>query len=281
MTTAPKPFVFTLMPFEEKFNDIYKLGIKEAANDAGGYCERVDEQIFEERMLDQIYNQINKADVIVADLTGRNPNVFYEVGYAHALGKRVILLTQNADDIPFDLKHHYHIVYGGSIVKLKEELSKRLEYYFEHTEKKLISGFEQLEFYLEGYKIENGKTLKKKIGEYSDYSFNIAIHNLSNKSHDGDFNLGILFPVKQNILLASNHRDQYKSFDGKENKLIIFDIYIDKLFPDFWTDCIFPLDKNDWVKDNSRNIPIPFSLIYYSDFETKKIDFTLIYDYTK
>ena len=88
-STAPKPFVFVLMPFDEDYNDIYEFGIKAAANEAGGYCERLDEQIFEERMLDRIYNQINKADVIVADLTGKNPNVFYEVGYAHALEKKV------------------------------------------------------------------------------------------------------------------------------------------------------------------------------------------------
>ena len=105
-----KPFVFVLMPFNSDFDDVYKLGIKQAVIDAGGYCERVDEQYYEERMLDRIYNQINKADLIIADLTGRNANVFYEVGYAHALEKRVILLTQNNDDIPFDLKHHFHIL---------------------------------------------------------------------------------------------------------------------------------------------------------------------------
>jgi nucleoside 2-deoxyribosyltransferase len=102
----PKPFVFTLMPFNESFNDIWKLGIKETCEKADTYCERVDEQIFEERMLDRIYNQINKADIIVADMTGKNPNVFYEVGYAHALNKRVILIIKESDDIPFDLKHH-------------------------------------------------------------------------------------------------------------------------------------------------------------------------------
>ncbi len=94
------------MPFDSSFDDIYKFGIKGAAEDAGAYAERIDEQIFSEGILDRVFNQINKADVIVADMTGRNPNVFYEVGYAHALGKIVLLLTQQADDIPFDLKHH-------------------------------------------------------------------------------------------------------------------------------------------------------------------------------
>ncbi len=125
-STTPKPFVFVLMPIDEKFNDIYKFGIKGAAEDAGAYAERVDEQIFTEGILERIFNQINKADVIVADMTGRNANVFYEVGYAHALGKIVLLLTQSADDIPFDLKHKQHIVYGGKIETLRSKLTERI-----------------------------------------------------------------------------------------------------------------------------------------------------------
>jgi len=124
--TAPKPFVFVLMPFSGKFHDIYKFGIKAVADDVGAYAERVDEQIYTEGILDRIFNQINKADVIVADMTGRNANVFYEVGYAHALNKIVLLLTQDADDIPFDLKHRQHIVYGGSIDELRTQLLPRL-----------------------------------------------------------------------------------------------------------------------------------------------------------
>lgn len=123
---GPKPFVFVLMPFDDQFDDVYKVGIKEACEAISAYCERVDEQIFEERILDRIYNQIVKADVIVADMTGRNPNVFYEVGFAHALGKRTILLTQRSDDIPFDLKHFPHIVYEGKISELRDKLKKRV-----------------------------------------------------------------------------------------------------------------------------------------------------------
>lgn len=127
-STLPKPFVFVLMPFDKGFDDIYKFGIKGAADDVEAYAERIDEQIFAEGMLDRIFNQINKADVLVADMTGRNPNVFYEVGYAHALGKIVLLLTQNTDDIPFDLKHRQHTVYGGSIDVLRRELAPRLKW---------------------------------------------------------------------------------------------------------------------------------------------------------
>ena len=116
------------MPLDKKFDDIYKFGIKGAAEDVGAYAERLDEQIFVEGMLDRIFNQISKADLIIADMTGRNPNVFYEVGYAHALGKITLLLTQDADDIPFDLKHRQHTVYGGSIDLLRKELADRLRW---------------------------------------------------------------------------------------------------------------------------------------------------------
>lgn len=125
-STAPKPFVFVLMPFKADFDNIY-YGIKGAAEKVGAYAERVDEQNYIEGTLDRIFNQISKADVIVADMTGRNPNVYYEVGYAHALGKIVLLLTQNTKDIPFDLIHRPHTPYhAGKINKLEVDLTQKL-----------------------------------------------------------------------------------------------------------------------------------------------------------
>lgn len=139
LSTAPKPFVFVLMPFDKDFDDIYISGIKETVIGVSAYAERVDEQNYKEDILERIFNQINKADVIVADMTGRNPNVFYEVGYAHALGKIVLLLTQNANDIPFDLKHRQHIVYGidgGKIQRLRTQLSPKLTWAINESNKK-------------------------------------------------------------------------------------------------------------------------------------------------
>jgi hypothetical protein len=112
MGTSPKPFVFVLMPFDADFEDRYELGIRPACEAAGAYCERVDEQIFHESILQRIYNQIAKADLIVADVTGKNLNVFYEIGYAHALGKVVILLIEDVSGTPFDLRHYPHLEYG-------------------------------------------------------------------------------------------------------------------------------------------------------------------------
>lgn len=146
--TAPRPFVFVLMPFDKSFDDVYHLGIKETCATSGAYAERVDEQKYDGTILQRIYNQVAKADLIVADMSGRNPNVFYEVGYAHALGKRVILLTKTAEDIPFDLKDHPHIVYEGSIQRLRDELGKWLVWALEHPKDDLAQLSPPIQFYL-------------------------------------------------------------------------------------------------------------------------------------
>jgi hypothetical protein len=146
-STSPKPFVFVLMPFKAEFTDVYELGIKQACRDAGAYCERVDEQMYDGSILDRIYSQIAKADVIVADMTGQNPNVFYETGYAHALNKQVVLLTQRTEDIPFDMKHYPHLVYGGSIVGLKQQLEQRIRWCIENPKRHLSAVDLPLELY--------------------------------------------------------------------------------------------------------------------------------------
>jgi hypothetical protein len=132
----PEPFVFVIMPFSAEFKDVYDLGIKAACQNVGARCERVDEQIFSENILDRIYNQIVKANIVVAEMSERNPNVFYEAGYAHGLGKNVILLTKSANDIPFDLKHYPHIIYS-SIVTLKEQLEQKIHWFIENPQENI------------------------------------------------------------------------------------------------------------------------------------------------
>jgi hypothetical protein len=128
MKDDDKPFVFVIMPFDQEWSDVYDLGIKPACTAAGARCERVDEQMFLENILERIYGQIEKADFIVAEMTGRSPNVFYEAGYARGVRKPTILLTQRVEDIPFDLRHYPHIVYGNSISTLKTELRKKIKW---------------------------------------------------------------------------------------------------------------------------------------------------------
>jgi len=127
---------FVLMPFDKSFDDVYKIGIQETAQQCNVYATRLDEQLFDSNMVSEIYYQIEKADFIIADMTGRNANVFYEVGYAHARKKLVLLLTQNADDIPFDFLQRPHIIYDGKIQILRNELAKRIEWAKTEIEKR-------------------------------------------------------------------------------------------------------------------------------------------------
>jgi nucleoside 2-deoxyribosyltransferase len=130
-----KPFAFVLMPFDKEFDDIYKFGIKKTAEELGILAERVDEQHFSETILERVYRQIENSNFIIADMTGKNPNVFYEVGYAHAKGKRCALITQSASDIPFDLKHHTHVIYDGTINDLSTKLRDKLAWLVDETAK--------------------------------------------------------------------------------------------------------------------------------------------------
>jgi hypothetical protein len=198
---TPKPFVFVLMPFASEFDDIYKLGIKAACQEAGAYCERVDEQISRENILERVYNQIGKADIVVSDMTGRNPNVFYESGYAHALGKHVILLTQRADDIPFDLKHYPHIIYEGKITRLKEELQRRVRWAIENPKAQLAQADSYLRFYLSGKELTNKVEITFKIGDdisgTRQLRFLIDVQNTSNTVVGAtSIEIGLILPIE-------------------------------------------------------------------------------------
>ena len=122
--------VFVIMPFTEDWSDdIWGQVIKPAVQDTGMIPVRADD-LYGQNIMEDVWQGILKAAVIICDTTGRNPNVFYELGIAHTLGKKVILLTQKIDDIPFDLQAYRHIEYvnslsGGS--QLKDTLKKYIK----------------------------------------------------------------------------------------------------------------------------------------------------------
>lgn len=133
---SAKRFCFVLMPFSEQFNDVYNIGIKDTVESIGHIAERVDDQIFrKETILERIKNQINVADFIIADMSGNNANVYYEVGFAHALQKECILIANDVSEIKFDLKHHRHIEYK-SISNLKSKLLPELNQLIDDLNKK-------------------------------------------------------------------------------------------------------------------------------------------------
>lgn len=126
---------FVIMPFSDDFNDTYKLGIKAAAQSCNVDAKRLDDDFFVTNMVEEIYKKIDDADFIIADMTGRNPNVFYEVGYAEAKNKLILLLTKNIQDIPFDFKQKLHIEYKD-VSSLKENLIDKIEWAKKEVDKR-------------------------------------------------------------------------------------------------------------------------------------------------
>lgn len=118
-------YIFTIIPFSQDFDDVYYLGIHETVTNLGYLCKRVDEEEFVGDIVSEIYELITNASLIIAEVSVQNPNVYYELGYAHAQRKPVILLTKDIDAAPFDLRGQNHIIYNR-IVDLRKKLKDRL-----------------------------------------------------------------------------------------------------------------------------------------------------------
>ena len=103
---------FVMQPFAAPLGDYYEKIYKPAIEKAGLNPVRADADIFGTgKIMDQVWSGINAAKVLVSELTSRNPNVFYELGLAHALRKPVVLVSAREEDVPFDLQHIRVIYY--------------------------------------------------------------------------------------------------------------------------------------------------------------------------
>lgn len=99
-----KEFCFVIMPFggwrDNYYQDIYQPAIIKA----GLLPKRADDLYRPSNIVKEIWELTKNAKLLLADLTGKNPNVMYELGLAHAIRKPAVLVTENIDDIPFDLR---------------------------------------------------------------------------------------------------------------------------------------------------------------------------------
>jgi nucleoside 2-deoxyribosyltransferase len=120
-----KRHAFVIMPFHIEFNSIYQELIKRPLEDVGYEVTRADSLMDQQNILSSIVQGITKADVVIADLTLTNANVFYELGLCHGLGVPVILIAQSITDVPFDLrsyKIHIYETHFDKIGKLRDFL---------------------------------------------------------------------------------------------------------------------------------------------------------------
>ncbi len=122
---------FYLCPFSEPFNTIYSDHSRPAIEAAGFTVERADEIYGTEPIIEDIWEGINSSEIVVADVSGRNPNVMYEIGMAHTVGRPVLIITQDIDDVPFDLKHYRCIQYSHTprgCNELEQKISGTLKF---------------------------------------------------------------------------------------------------------------------------------------------------------
>lgn len=120
--------VAVMMPFAMEFASVHEA-IKRATTGCGLRCLRADDIWEDTTIVQDIFALIYRAQVVVVDFTGKNPNVMYETGIAHTLGKHVIPISQSLEDVPFDMRHHRVLKYlpnSQGLEKLTVDLTTKL-----------------------------------------------------------------------------------------------------------------------------------------------------------
>ncbi|MCX6904332.1 MAG: hypothetical protein NTW03_12815 [Verrucomicrobia bacterium] len=123
-----KPVCFVIMPIgkdgssdNQKYKTVYELIIKKSVEEAGFQCERADEIPEYGPIPDQVKKRLESAELVVADLSGRNPNVFYELGFRHALRRPTMSIADNLDGLPFDVATYRTVQYRLDDLRLADK----------------------------------------------------------------------------------------------------------------------------------------------------------------
>jgi len=115
--------VFVLMPFDDQSKAIYYNVLKPVIESFGYSVSKADEDLRTGIVIEQIRESIKNAALVVADVSGKNPNVFYELGYAHGVEKNVLIITNDKNDVPFDISHvrYFEYSYDPNFENLKNK----------------------------------------------------------------------------------------------------------------------------------------------------------------
>lgn len=128
---SSKPKAFVVMQFSKEYNELYEEVIRPVTEKFGYECIRADEYYTGTPILNDIIKSIKNSSVVIAEITPDNPNVFYEIGYSHAIGKPTILLCDKIrDKLPFDISGFRTLFYENTIAgkkKVENNLMKYLE----------------------------------------------------------------------------------------------------------------------------------------------------------
>jgi hypothetical protein len=134
-----KDTCFVIMPFSPVFSSEYSNIIRPAIETTELKCVRADEIYSKPQVTADIWKALRSSRIVIAELSGKNINVFYELGLAHALGKPVIIITRNEKDVPFDLKALRYLYYDinnpawgdnlkNNLIEMIQSVLKETEY---------------------------------------------------------------------------------------------------------------------------------------------------------
>jgi hypothetical protein len=129
-SSTSKPKAFVVMQFAEPYDTFYRDVIQTQAEAAGFEVFRMDEKAGPGVIFQDIQREIEQSEIVIAEITPANPNVFYELGYAHALRKPTILLAQRDSKLPFDIQS-FRVVFYNDTIGGKTEVEKNLRRHLE------------------------------------------------------------------------------------------------------------------------------------------------------
>jgi len=125
VTLRKRQTCFVAMPFNKKYSRLYKT-IKKCVENCFYKCIRVDQQVFTKSIIDKIFQEIEDCKFVIFAANDQNPNAFYECGYAVALDKEVITITDSYKNLPFDIRDRNAVEYRDDIEYLERELTGRI-----------------------------------------------------------------------------------------------------------------------------------------------------------
>jgi len=200
-----KPKCFVIMPFGGWFDKYYTEVYKPAIIEAGFDPQRADDLYRPGNIVNDIWNYTKAADVILADLTSKNPNVFYELGLAHAITKPAVLITASMEDVPFDLRSLRVIEYNQK----SPDWGKLLQ---ENIKKALTETLKSPEDAIPPTFFDVSKSKRLEVGETEK-----EILNLRKRVDTLDSVLRTLIPVTTTTSTI-NHDDEYREINMQTYK---------------------------------------------------------------
>ncbi len=245
---------FVLMPFKESFNNPWLFAVKPAAERHGLITFRADD---DNRPMGKITRDITEsiisADLIIAEMTGLSPNVTYELGLAHAAKKRVIMITQKTEEIPFDLHDIRHIAYDiNQLKKLEYDLGMKIRVMLDTPEGGGHDFFPELKIMTKKEKSEI-KRLKKENSELASLAYAVKVTTKPNFTYIFFNNryIGISPQVihvnpnhTENIItvFALSHFEEYRIISKKTLERKTIHIDLERRNPD-----LFPERVHKWL----------------------------------